>query len=121
MHEKVGYERSAGDSMMITLPRLVALDSARPRLQAALEREYEGRTAELATLLARHRRRSAADVEQATARARQAIADAALALRRMAEGNYGTCEQCSGDIELDRLETAPAVRVCGGCAPSSAA
>jgi RNA polymerase-binding transcription factor DksA len=107
--------------MMITLPRRVALDSARPRLEAALEREYEGRTAELETLLARHRRRSPDDVEAATAQVRQAIADVALALRRMAEGSYGTCEQCAGDIELDRLETTPAARVCGGCAPSTAA
>lgn len=106
--------------MVITLPRLAALDSARPRLEAALEREYEGRTAELETLLARNRRRPG-DVESATAQVRQAIADVALALRRMAEGSYGTCEECAGDIELDRLETSPSVRVCGRCAPSSAA
>jgi RNA polymerase-binding transcription factor DksA len=108
--------------MVITLPRTAALDSARPRLEAMLEEEYEGHTAALAALLERRRRRHAViDLESATADVRQAIADVAQALRRMAEGNYGTCELCAGDIELEFLESRPAVRYCLGCTPSSAA
>src|SRR2546423_510214 len=107
--------------MVITLPRRAALDSARPRLEAKLEQEYEGHTEVLAGLMARRRRRTADDVEAATVEARQALADVAQALRRMAEGSYGTCESCAADIELEYLETRPAARVCLGCAPWTAA
>jgi DnaK suppressor protein len=107
--------------MVITLPRLVALDSARPHLEAKLEQEYEGHTAALTELMQRRRRRHTPDVEAAATDVRHALADVAQALRRMAEGCYGTCEGCSGDIELDRLEHLPTARYCRACAPSSAA
>lgn len=107
--------------MVITLPRLAALDSARPRLEAMLEQEYEGHSEKLAALIARRRRRSVIDLDAATAEVRQALAEIAQALRRMAEGSYGTCEQCLGDIELSYLEQNPAARYCQGCAPSTAA
>jgi DnaK suppressor protein len=108
--------------MVITLPRRAALDSARPRLEARLEQEYEGHTEMLAALVARNRRRrGVVDLEAATVEARQALADVAIALRRMAEGNYGSCEQCAADIDLDYLESRPAARYCLGCTPWSAA
>jgi DnaK suppressor protein len=107
--------------MVITLPRRAALDSARPRLEAKLEQEYEGHTEMLAGLMARNRRRTVVDVEAVTAEARQSLADVALALRRMAEGSYGSCELCAADIDLDYLESRPAARYCLGCAPWSAA
>jgi RNA polymerase-binding transcription factor DksA len=107
--------------MVITLPRRDALDSARPRLEAKLEQEYEGHSERLAALIARRRRRSMTDVEAVTAEARQMLAEVAQALRRMAEGSYGTCELCAADIELDQLEASPATRHCRTCAPSSAA
>jgi RNA polymerase-binding transcription factor DksA len=107
--------------MVITLPPRAALDSARPRLEAKLEQEYEGHSERLAALIARRRRRSMFDVEAATAQARQTLADVAQALRRMAEGSYGSCERCAGDIDLDQLEESPATRYCRTCAPPSAA
>jgi len=107
--------------MVITLPRRAALDSARPHLEAKLEQEYEGRSEQLARLIQRRRRHTRADLDVVTAEVREALADVAQALRRMAEGSYGTCEQCRGDIELAALEERPATRFCGGCAPSTAA
>ena len=105
----------------MTLPRLAALDSARSRLEDKLEQEYEGHSERLAALIARRRRRTPVDLDAATAEVREALADVAQALRRMAEGSYGTCEQCLGDIEMDHLEQHPASRYCQGCAPSTAA
>jgi DnaK suppressor protein len=107
--------------MVITLPRLAVLDSARPRLEAKLEQEYEGHTEVLAALIKRRRRRTVLDLEAAMVDTRQAIAEVAQALRRMAEGSYGTCERCAGDIEIDYLEAQPAVRYCRGCTPAPAA
>ncbi|HEY6796230.1 MAG TPA: TraR/DksA C4-type zinc finger protein [Kineosporiaceae bacterium] len=107
--------------MVITLPRSAALDSARPRLEAKLEQEYEGHTEVLARLMARNRRRTAMDVAALTVEVRRALADVAQALRRMAEGSYGSCELCQADIELEYLEARPAARHCLGCAPWSAA
>jgi len=37
------------------------------------------------------------------------------ALGRIAEGNYGECEQCGGDIGAARLEAQPTARNCIGC------
>ena len=47
--------------------------------------------------------------------ARQAVADSAHALRRMADGNYGSCERCTGAIPLERLEILPHARFCVPC------
>ena len=49
------------------------------------------------------------------ASSRQAVADTAQALRRVAEGSYGTCERCTADIPLERLETLPHARFCVSC------
>lgn len=49
------------------------------------------------------------------ASARQAVADTAQALRRMADGSYGTCELCTADIPLGRLEIMPHARFCVPC------
>ena len=38
------------------------------------------------------------------------------ALERMDAGDYGRCEECGGWIEYSRLESAPEVLRCGGCA-----
>ena len=47
--------------------------------------------------------------------ARQAVADTAKALRRMAEGSYGTCESCTAEIPLERLEILPHASFCVAC------
>lgn len=47
--------------------------------------------------------------------ARRTVSDTAQALRRMAEGSYGTCERCTVDIPLQRLEILPHARFCVPC------
>jgi RNA polymerase-binding transcription factor DksA len=47
--------------------------------------------------------------------ARQSVADTAHALRRMAEGSYGTCERCAASIAPERLEILPQARFCVPC------
>jgi RNA polymerase-binding transcription factor len=46
---------------------------------------------------------------------REALAGTAKALRRMAEGTYGTCERCANGIPLERLEILPHARFCAHC------
>lgn len=46
---------------------------------------------------------------------RQALADTAAALNRMAEGTYGRCERCRSDIPVERLEILPHARFCVPC------
>jgi DnaK suppressor protein len=46
------------------------------------------------------------------------LTDIAAALRRMAEGTYGTCERCATTIPLERLEILPHARFCISCQPS---
>ena len=46
---------------------------------------------------------------------REALADTAKALRRMAEGTYGTCERCAISIPVARLEILPHARFCAPC------
>jgi DnaK suppressor protein len=50
---------------------------------------------------------------------RQAVADTAYALRRMAYGTYGICERCTAAIALHRLELHPRVRFCEPCQSAS--
>ncbi len=38
------------------------------------------------------------------------------ALRRIAQGTYGICEQCGNPIEEERLDLLPATRLCARCA-----
>jgi hypothetical protein len=45
--------------------------------------------------------------------------EAREALRRMDEGNYGTCEACGKAIAKERLDAIPFTRFCVGCADES--
>jgi DnaK suppressor protein len=88
-------------------------DSARAALAAALEEQYELHTAELTRLVTTHRHDPATDATIAACR--QALADIARALRHMAQGRYGDCEDCGQPIALQRLEILPQARFCGPC------
>src|SRR5690349_14089371 len=59
---------------------------------------YEPRT--LAALIDHHQR---------------GVADTAHALRRMADGSYGTCQACGRPIPLGRLRLAPHAARCAPC------
>ncbi|WNE99705.1 TraR/DksA C4-type zinc finger protein [Streptomyces luomodiensis] len=64
------------------------------------------------------RRRSAAQAEvhvEVAASARMVLADVEAALRRIAEGRYGTCHLCRRPIERDRLMIVPQARYCARC------
>ena len=52
-------------------------------------------------------------------RARRRLASIDLALARIADGSYGTCESCGQPIPAGRLAARPAARTCIGCAPAA--
>ncbi|MFC6023695.1 TraR/DksA family transcriptional regulator [Plantactinospora solaniradicis] len=89
-------------------------------LRSSLEEQFKLYTEQLTELTACSRQpgRGGYDRDTLTAligSARQALADSARALRRMAEGSYGTCERCTADIPLERLEILPHARFCVPC------
>ena len=89
-------------------------------LRDTLEEQFQRNTDQLAELTLRSRQPGRGGYDHDTlaaliASARQAVSDTALALRRMAEGNYGTCERCTVDIPLQRLEILPHARFCVPC------
>ena len=43
------------------------------------------------------------------------IRDIDAALMRIASADYGVCEKCGGDIEIERLEVYPTARRCHPC------
>ena len=89
-------------------------------LRNTLEEQFQRYTDQLVDLTVRRQQpdRGGYDDDTLTAliaSARQAVADTAQALRRMAEGSYGTCERCTGAIPLQRLEILPHARFCVRC------
>ena len=80
-------------------------------LTAALEHDDpEGAT------LAFERQHAAALLEAA----REQVAAAEAALRRLDEGRYGVCERCGQPIGAERLAARPTASTCVRCAASSA-
>ena len=51
--------------------------------------------------------------------ARHQLAEVEAARARLADGTYGTCEECGGPIGEGRLEARPTARTCIRCAASS--
>jgi RNA polymerase-binding transcription factor DksA len=43
------------------------------------------------------------------------LKDINLALEKIKKGNYGICENCGAEIEIDRLEAIPEARFCKKC------
>jgi RNA polymerase-binding transcription factor DksA len=91
-------------------------------LHRALEEQFEAHTGHLTDMIMRGGHAGAADPSTGTddartlsASSRLALADIANALRRMAEGSYGTCERCGDAIPVERLEAMPQVRYCAPC------
>jgi len=93
-------------------------------LVAGLEREFAG-LAEAASAagtddehdpegatLAFERQHAAALLEAA----REQVAAADAALRRLAEGRYGVCDRCGQPIGAERLAARPAAATCVRCA-----
>jgi len=85
-----------------------------------LEEQFEQHTRQLGELImcAQQPDRGGYDEETLialTVASRQALADSAAALRRMAEGTYGTCKRCAVSIPLERLQTVPQAPFCVPC------
>lgn len=57
-----------------------------------------------------------AQVSSLLDRALRERAELELAVRRVQEGRYGTCERCGAGIGPQRLEALPAARRCVNCA-----
>ena len=91
-------------------------------LRDILEEQFQRHTGQLAELTVCGQQPDRGGYDDATlaaliASSRQAVADTAQALRRMADGSYGTCERCSAAIPLQRLEILPHARFCVPCRP----
>jgi DnaK suppressor protein len=89
-------------------------------LRDGLQEQFQWNSDQLAELTARSRQSGRGGYDDDTlaaliASARQAVSDTAEALRRMAEGGYGTCERCTADIPVQRLEVLPHARFCMPC------
>ena len=110
---------------MATARELLLAERARAReREAALEREFAG-LAEAASAagtddehdpegatLAFERQHVAALLEAA----REQVATVDAALRRLAEGRYGTCDRCGQPIGAERLAARTAAATCVRCA-----
>jgi len=53
--------------------------------------------------------------ELLVAGARSALRDVLQALRRIADGSYGTCHDCAEELPIERLEVLPQVALCMSC------
>jgi DnaK suppressor protein len=89
-------------------------------LQQVLEEQFEVHTGRLPELLMGGALLGAPGPERGAAPAlttssRQELTDIAHALRRMADGSYGTCEFCRHEIPIERLESLPQARYCLPC------
>jgi DnaK suppressor protein len=112
--EAVNSERA--NRMTVTLPPNAEL------LRAMLEEQHQAHVNQLAELITDSRSRPDGydpdTVNALIASARQGVADTARALRRMADGTYGTCERCHATIPLGRLRILPHARFCVPCQQS---
>jgi len=94
------------------------LHSHTEHLQELLEEQFEMYTGQLTELIVRGASRDGLEadpVDALSTSSRQALTDIAHALRRMAEGTYGACERCGGEIPVERLEITPHARYCSSC------
>ena len=55
-------------------------------------------------------------VDALVRQAQQQLTEIEVAVRRVADGTYGTCETCGAPIGEARLEARPTARVCIACA-----
>ncbi len=78
--------------------------------------QYDNHPADVATQTWQRSQMLALRAEQG-----EALAAVDSALRRLADGTYGTCTRCGGPIERERLLALPATPHCKGCREAVAA
>jgi RNA polymerase-binding transcription factor DksA len=88
--------------------------------QDALEERHQVFIQRLAQLMASSRMPDRdgydpAALQALIAWARQGVADAAMALRRISDGTYGVCERCGHDVPVGHLRMQPDTRWCAPC------
>jgi DnaK suppressor protein len=95
--------------------RVILEERWRDRLQEVTELSvaYHGATAEAPGGITDKRARRL--LREAVA-ARRRLADTEDALRRLAAGDFGQCEECAALIPAGLLAAAPESRYCGDCA-----
>lgn len=85
-------------------------------LRTTLTNEFEAQTAQLTPLTADTGDPAEAHTQAALiAATRQSLEQISDALRRIADGSYGSCEKCGGQIPPARLEVLPQARFCVPC------
>lgn len=95
-----------------------------PRWRAILEARWRSRLQEVTRLSTAYHTVAAEGTEDRHARrllrravaARRQLADTEDALRRVAAGTFGRCEQCAAPIAEELLCAAPESRYCADCA-----
>jgi DnaK suppressor protein len=84
-----------------------------------LEEQFQRHADELSELISCTRQPERGGDEETlialTVSSRRALADTAAALRRVAEGTYGTCKRCAVSIPLERLQAVPQTSLCLPC------
>ena len=88
-------------------------------LRAQLEQQRRFRLDQLAALRTGDARHGGEIADTLRVGAQAALADVTDALRRMAEGSYGTCADCGTDLPVERLEVLPQVGRCISCLQSA--
>jgi DnaK suppressor protein len=91
--------------------RLAALQARLASIKKDVTREHSGDSAEQA-----QERENDEVVDAIGNETAQSIRDVTAALERLADGSYGNCENCGGQIGRARLEIVPEATRCVGCA-----
>jgi RNA polymerase-binding transcription factor DksA len=110
---------------VVPSPRGLELDAA--RWQVVLEARWRARLHELTELcvafhdaaaetLAPQPHLSLRHLTRRAVHARQALAESDAALKRLAGGSFGRCEDCGAEIPVTSLRFEPEARYCPRCA-----
>lgn len=106
---------------MSSTPTPAAYGPATPTLaqlaafRAQLKEQHRFRLHQLAELCAIDPAATDEVTEALAAGARAALSDVRAALRRMADGTYGSCTDCGARLPVERLEVLPQVGQCLPC------
>ena len=91
--------------------RLAAMQARLNSIKRDVTHEYSGDSAEQA-----QERENDEVVDAIGNETRQSVHDIQVALDKIAEGTYGECEKCGGDIGEGRLQAIPEAALCVSCA-----
>lgn len=95
-------------------------DGSPHQLRLALQAQLDNYTEELSRLTSPGADPEHGGLDKQTVAAlaestRRGLADTMEALKRLADGTYGHCQHCRGEIPVERLRILPHVRFCVPC------